>query len=112
MYKRQLRVEEVPPDFVFVHRRQEGVHLFPVQDLLGFVVALGQLHAVCGVVGDGVVPLCVLETAVEHGVDAEHHGVRQFISILRVVVDPALFFQFPVQLLDIQPCDAGDDLAA
>ena len=27
-------------------------------------------------------------------------------------MNPALFFQFPVQLLDVQPRDAGDDLAA
>ena len=33
----QLRVEEVPPGLVLVHRRQEGVYLRPVQDLLGLV---------------------------------------------------------------------------
>ena len=59
-----------------------------------------------------MVPLRVFETPVEHGVDAEHHGVRQLVSILRVVVDPTLFLQFLVQLLDIQTGDAGDDLAA
>ena len=34
------------------------------------------------------------------------------MSILRVVVDAALFLQPPVQFLNVQPCDAGDDLAA
>ena len=59
-----------------------------------------------------MIPLRVLETAVEHGVDAEHHAVRQFVPILRVVVDTPLFLQFPVQFLNVQPCDPGDDLAA
>ncbi|CAN3988226.1 DUF997 domain-containing protein, partial [Dysosmobacter welbionis] len=31
---------------------------------------------------------------------------------LRVVVDTALFLQLPVQLLNVQPCDPGDNLAA
>ena len=34
------------------------------------------------------------------------------MSILRVVVDTAFFLQLPVQLLNVQPCNAGDDLAA
>ena len=34
------------------------------------------------------------------------------MSILRVVVDTPLFLQLPIQLLDVQPCDPGDDLAA
>ena len=59
-----------------------------------------------------MIPLCVFETPVEHGVDAEHHGIRQFVSVLRMVVDPPLFLQLLVQLLDIQTGDAGDDLAA
>ena len=44
--------------------------------------------------------------------DAEHHGVRQLVSILRMVVDPSLFLQLLVQFLNIQTGDAGDDLAA
>ena len=59
-----------------------------------------------------MIPLRILEAAVEHGVDAEHHAVRQFVSILWVVVDAPLFLQLLVQLLDIQTGDAGDDLAA
>ena len=39
----QFRVEEVPPDFVLVHCRQEGIHLLPVQDLFGLVAFLGSL---------------------------------------------------------------------
>ena len=44
--------------------------------------------------------------------DAEHHGVRQLVSVLRMVVDAALVFQFRVQLLDVHAGDAGDRLAA
>ena len=47
----QFRVEEVPPGFVLVHCRQEGVHLLPVQDLLGLVAVLGQFGPVRGIVG-------------------------------------------------------------
>ena len=108
----QLRVEEVPPGLVLVHCRQEGVHLLPVQNLLGLVAVLGQLGSVRAIVGDDVIPFRVFETPVEHGVDAEHHSVRQLVPVLRMVVDPALFFQLLVQLLDIQTGDAGDDLAA
>ena len=108
----QLRVEEVPPGLVLVHCRQEGVHLLPVQDLLGLVAVLGQLGSVRGVVRDDVIPFRVFETPVEHGMDAEHHGVRQLVSILRMVVDPSLFLQLLVQFLNIQTGDAGDDLAA
>ena len=108
----QLRVEEVPPDLAGVHRFQEGVHLRPVQDLLGFAAGFGHGGAVRGIAGDDVVPLRVFETAVEHGVDAAHHGVGQLVSELRVVVDAALPFEPGVQPLDVRPRDPGDDLAA
>ena len=72
----QLRVEEVPPDFVLVHCRKERIHLLPVENLLRFVVVLGQLDTVRWVIGNDVIPFRILEAAVEHGVDAEHHAVR------------------------------------
>ena len=33
-------------------------------------------------------------------------------SFFSFVVDASLFLQFPVQFLNVQPCDPGDDLAA
>ena len=46
----------------------------------------------------------------EHGVDAEHHGVRQLMPVFRVLADTALVFQLSVQLLDVYAGHSGDDL--
>ena len=92
----QLRVEEVTPDLVAVHRRQEDVHLLLCEDLFGTMVGLGHRGPVGGVSGDHMGRLRVLQTPVEHGVDAEHHGVRQLVPVFRVFMDTALVFQLPV----------------
>ena len=49
---------------------------------------------------------------VEHGVDAEHHGVRQLMPVFRVLADTALVFQFSVQLLDVHAGHPGDNLVS
>ena len=54
--------------------------------------------------------LRILQAPVEHGVDAEHHGVRQLMTVFRVLTDPALMFQLSVQLLDVHTGHPGDDL--
>ena len=45
----------------------------------------------------------------EHGVDAEHHGVRQLVPVFRVLADTALVFQFSVQLLYVHAGHPGDN---
>ena len=106
----QLRVEEVPPDLIAVHRRQEGVHLLLCENLFWLIAGLGHHGPVGGIPGDHMGRLRILQTLVEHGVDAEHHGVRQFVPVLRVAVDTALVFQLSVQLLDVHAGHPGDDL--
>ena len=106
----QLRVEEVPPDLIAVHCRQEGVHLLLCENLFWLIAGLGHHGPVGGIPGDHMGRLRILQTLVEHGVDAEHHGVRQFVPVLRVVVDTALVFQLSVQLLDVHAGHPGDDL--
>ena len=60
------------------------------------MVGLGHRGPVGGVSGDHMGRLRVLQTPVEHGVDAEHHGVRQLVPVFRVFMDTALVFQLPV----------------
>ena len=92
----QLRVEEVTPDLAAVYRCQEDVHLLLCEDLFGTMVGLGHHGPVSGVPGDHMGSLRILQAPVEHGVDAEHHGVRQLVPVLRVLTDTALVFQLPV----------------
>ena len=106
----QLCVEEVPPDLAAVHRRQEGLHLLLREDLFRLIAGLGHYGPVSGVPGDHMGRLRVLQAPVEHGVDAEHHGVRQLVPVFRVLADTALMFQLSVQLLDVHAGHPGDDL--
>ena len=106
----QLRVEEVTPDLAAVYRRQEDVHLLLCEDLFGLIAGLGHHSPVGGVPGDHMGGLRVLQAPMEHGVDAEHHGVRQFVPVFRVLADTALVFQFSVQLLNVHAGHPGDDL--
>ena len=73
------------------------------------MAGLGHHGPVGGVPGDHMGRLRVLQAPVEHGVDAEHHGVRQFVPVFRVFADPALVFQLSVQLLDVHAGHPGDD---
>ena len=91
-------------------RRQEGVHLLLCEDLLGLITGLGHHGPVSGVPGDHMGSLRVLQAPVEHGVDAEHHGVRQLVPVFRVFMDTALVFQLAVQLLDVHAGHPGHDL--
>ena len=70
----QLRVEEVPPGFVLVHCRQEGIHLLIVQDAHGFVCHLGRLHMVSGIVWQQPLVYGGFQRMVEGGVDAVDGG--------------------------------------
>ena len=108
----QLRVEEVPPDLVAFHCSQKCLHLLLCEDLFGTMVGLGHHGPVGGVPGDHMGRLRVLQAPVEHGVDAEHHGVRQLMPVFRVFADPALVFQFSIQLLDVHAGHPGDDLVS
>ena len=74
------------------------------------MVGLGHRSSIGGVPGDHMGRLRVLQAPVEHGVDAEHHGVRQLMPVFRVLADTALVFQFSVQLLDVHAGHPGDDL--
>ena len=106
----QLRVEEVPPDLVAFHCSQKCLHLLLREDLLGLIAGLGHHGPVSGVPGDHMGSLRVLQAPVEHGVDAEHHGVRQLMPVFRVLADTALVFQLAVQLLDVHAGHPGHDL--
>ena len=76
------------------------------------MVGLGHHGPVGRVPGDHMGRLRVLQAPVEHGVDAEHHGVRQLVPVFRVLADTALVFQFSVQLLDVHAGHPGDNLVS
>ena len=74
------------------------------------MVGLGHHSPIGRVPGDHMGRFRVLQTPVEHGVDAEHHGVRQLVPVFRVFADPAFVFQLSVQLLNVHAGHPGDDL--
>ena len=88
----QLRLEEVPPHLVLLHHCEEGVQLRTGEDTLGFVVGLGRRCPLGGVPGNDVGLHRVLQRGVKRGVDVAHHGVRELMIHLGVLVDAPLRF--------------------
>ena len=98
----QFGVEEVPPYLILLNGLQKGVQLRLVQDLLGPVVGFGNDCALCRILGDQVCALGVLHGVMEHGVDAGEHGVRELVSVFRMLVDASLPLQPGVHPLNIR----------
>ena len=88
----QLRLEEVPPYLVLFHHRKEGIQFRTGKDALGFVVGFGRGCPLGGVPGNDMGLHRVFQRGVEGGMDVAHHGVRELMPHLRMLVDAPLRF--------------------
>lgn len=108
----QLRPEEVPPHLVLLHHCEEGVQLRAGEDTLGLVVGFGSRCPLGGIPGNDVRLHRIFQRSVEGGVNVAHHGVRELMPHLGVLVDAPLRFQAAVHPLDVLLGEEGDLLVA
>lgn len=108
----QLRLEEVSPHLVLLHHCKEVVQLRAGEDTLGLVVGLGRRCPLGGVPGNDMGLHRVLQRGVEGGMDVAHHGVRELMPHLGMLVDAPLRFQAAVHPLDVLLGEEGDLLVA
>ena len=108
----QLRLEEVPPHLVLLHHRAEGIQLLAGQDALGLVVGFGRRCTFGGISGNDMGLHRVFQRGVEGGMDVAHHGVRELMPHLGMLVDAPLRFQAAVHPLDVLLGEEGDLLVA
>ena len=104
----QLRLKEVPPHLVLLHHRAEGVQLLAGQNALGLVVGFGRRCTFGGISGNDMGLHRVFQRGVEGGMDVAHHGVRELMIHLGMLVDTPLRFQTAVHSLDVLLRDKGD----
>ena len=88
----QLRLEEVPPHLVLLHHCKEVVQLRTGEDTLGLVVGLGRRCPLSRISGNDMGLHRVFQRGVEGGMDVAHHGVRELMPHLGVLVDAPLRF--------------------
>ena len=100
----QLHVEEVTPYLVFPHGVQKGVQ-FPVgQDMLRCMACLWHRCAHGGIFSDDMRVEGILHCLMEDGVEAVDGGIRQGGTKPRMLPDPPVFFQSPIEFLHILRC--------
>ena len=104
----QLRLEEVPPHLVPLHHREKGVQLLAGQNAFGLVVGFGRRCTFGGISGNDMGLHRVFQRGVEGGMDVAHHGVRELMIHLGMLMDAPLRFQTAVHSLDVLLRDKGD----
>lgn len=100
----QLHVEEVTPYPVFPHGVQKGVQFFVGQNTFRRVACLRHRCARGGIFCDDMRVEGVLHCLVEDGVEAVDGGIRQGGTKPRMLPDPPVLFQPPIEFLHILRC--------
>ncbi len=108
----QLHVEEVTPYLVFPHGVQKCVQFFVGQDTFRCMACLWHRCAHGGIFSDDMRVEGVLHRLMEDGMEAVDGGVRQSGTKPRMLPDPAVLFQPPIELLHILRCHQRHLLAA
>ena len=88
----QLRLEEVPPHLILLHHFKESFQLRTGEEALGPVDWLGCGRPLGRISGNDMRLHRVFQCGVEGGVDVAHHGVRELMPHLGVLVDAPLRF--------------------
>ena len=104
----QFCLEEVSPHLVLFHHCEEGVQFCTGENTLWFIVGLGSGCPLGRVPGNDVRLHRILQCGVEGGMDVAHHGVRELVVHLGMLVDAPLRFQTAVHPLDVLLRDEGD----
>ena len=99
----QLRLKEVP-----LHLRAEGIQLLAGQNTLRLVVGFGRRCTFGGISGNDMGLHRVLQRGVEGGMDVAHHGVRELMPHLGMLMDAPFRFQTAVHSLDVLLRDKRD----
>ena len=108
----QLHVEEVTPYLVFPHGVQKGVQFFVGQDTFRRMACLWHRCAHGGILGDDMRVEGILHCLMEDGVEAVDGGIRQGGTKPRMLPDPPVLFQPPIEFLHILRCHQRHLLAA